>query len=399
MNAKNDKKPTTEPETNIIPHHVSLQNRPHKAAKIPGAGNSRDRIVELAEISNICFWETDAQLRLVYCSPAVEGMFGVPPAEIIGHSILEIAASSEREKIGQVIRESLSRLEAFRKIRVHVQYLNGDTRIHQVSGFPMVDANGLLVGLRGVSEDVTQEAKEAEALKTEKEMAEKKSAQSSEFITMLSHDLRGPLGGILGVLGLLDDTNLAPAQKEYVGLLQHASYDLTILVENILDHARSEAGRLIVKPSRFFWKQTFTDLGKLLHSKMQMKHIRLTSDFDPSVPEQLVTDSTLFRRIFSNLINNAVTYTYAEDSVIISAKPTATQMIEFSVIDHGPGIPKEALSTIFEPFKSLSSTIQRGSGFGLGLAIVARLTNALGGTVRVESDEGKGATFRVQLPI
>ena len=231
--------------------------------------------------------------------------------------------------------------------------------------------------------------------------AEEATHAKSRFLAIVSHEIRTPLNAIIGTSELLQKTPLSAPQREYVGTLHTASETLLALVNETLDFSKIEAGKLELETTAFDLQKCLDEALDLVASKAKAKGLELRCLVGGGVPCRIVTDPTRLRQILVNLLDNGVKFT-ASGHVAVSvgwqADGDATGVLLLSVTDTGVGIPADRLGSIFGPFLQVDATTTRAyGGTGLGLAIVERLCELMGGSVTVESVEGRGSTFRVRI--
>jgi CheY-like chemotaxis protein len=238
-------------------------------------------------------------------------------------------------------------------------------------------------------------------LRRAKDVAEAASKAKSRFLADMSHEIRTPLSGILGMLELLDMTELSHEQQEYVHSALDSGRGMLSLVNDLLDFSKVEAGRMEFHEDPFDPRALCNSLVLLFEGASSNKDITLECRIDESLPETLLGDASRIRQIFSNILGNAVKFTEkGKISFSVSAAPdpkTQNGVILHGIVsDSGPGIPDKHVERIFDSFVHLQKSSAE-EGTGLGLAIVKRLVHIMNGSVCVDSREGKGTDMHVLL--
>ena len=230
--------------------------------------------------------------------------------------------------------------------------------------------------------------------------AEAASQAKSEFLANMSHEIRTPLNGILGMLQLMNTTALNAEQSEYVHMAIQAAQRMTRLLSDILDLSRVEAGRLPLHEAPFSLNEVRSSVLDIFKPLSSRKDVRASFELDPLLPEKLVGDETRLRQILLNLVGNSLKFTergYVRvEASLLGSDACGRLNVVFRVSDSGCGIPEDKLSLIFEPFEQLSQACNRG--VGLGLAIVRRLVELMGGRIEARSRPGEGTAMTVTLP-
>ncbi len=278
-----------------------------------------------------------------------------------------------------------------------VQGPDGRIRFIQAGAQVERDAQGRAVQVTGINRDITAQRELESHLLQAKNQADSASAAKSFFLANMSHEIRTPMNAVMGMLQLVQHTDLNARQRDYVVKAQTAAKSLLGLLNDILDYSKIEAGKLRLDPHPFELEPLMRDLAVVLAGNQGRKEVEVMFDLDSDLPGSLVGDSLRLQQVLINLAGNALKFTQ-QGQVVVSIRQLKrsqdTVRIRVEVCDTGIGISAEQLLRIFDGFtQAEASTTRRFGGTGLGLVICKRLVGLMGGELLVESEEGVGSRF------
>ena len=287
---------------------------------------------------------------------------------------------------------------------VHLEETAANGRIYESNKFPLHDANGTLYAVCGVSLDVTDLREATRTAEHARDQALAQSQIKSDFLATMSHEIRTPMNGVLGLATLLMSTDLDPTQRRYATGIHTAGNALLGVINDILDFSKIEAGKVTLDIHDFDLGAVLTDTAALVAPAADDKGLAVVTRRGATLPTTVRGDGGRLRQILLNLAGNAVKFT-GKGSVTLRADLVPTRpgsdacVIRFDVTDTGIGITGDDAERLFEPFTQAdASTTRTYGGTGLGLAISRRLTEAMGGTIGVDSEPGQGSTFWCEIP-
>ena len=348
----------------------------------------------LLEISPTAIVTVGLDDRVTSWNPAAEKLFGYTREEAIGRDVDELIAASA--DLGAEARE-VNRRGSQHEYRLITRRTRKDGSLVDVQLLVApVLVEGKLVGRYGIYHDVGE-------LQRARQAAEEATEAKSTFLATMSHEIRTPMNAVIGMTGLLLDTELTPEQRGFAEVIRTSGDALLGIINDILDLSKIEAGRLELERRPFVLRDCIEAALDLVAASAAAKALDLACLLEPKAPVTLVGDATRLGQILANLLTNAVKFT-DEGEVVLSVESKRVvegdglgaeiYQLHFDVRDTGIGIPKERIDRLFQSFGQVdASTTRRYGGTGLGLVISKRLSEMMGGTMWVESEAGQGSVF------
>ncbi|WP_158617221.1 PAS domain S-box protein [Falsigemmobacter faecalis] len=363
---------------------------------LAGRDLAERRFADIAAVSPDWFWETDSDSRFTFVSDGFAAQTGRPVARLMGMDLRSFARMSpavppsaggrdfeERLRCGEVFRDFVwlypARLEGEREIWV------------RSSGLPFFDADGIFMGYRGVSSDITD-------LYLAKERAEAASRAKSQFLANMSHEIRTPLNGVLGMADLLAARIKDPEEQSMIATIRDSGEGLLTVLNDILDIARVEAGKLSVVREPFRPADLADRLTAVYALRAEQQGLWFTLCRDAGASGYRYGDAHRLLQVLYNLVSNALKFTHA-GGVDVALVTDEAGGLCITVRDSGIGMSPAKQARAFEDFEQADGAItRRYGGTGLGLAISRRLIALMGGEITLKSQEGEGTEMTVRLP-
>jgi signal transduction histidine kinase/response regulator RpfG family c-di-GMP phosphodiesterase len=264
---------------------------------------------------------------------------------------------------------------------------------------PLKDDSGETKGGVAVVHDITLARYSEDILRQAKEEAERANRAKSEFLSRMSHELRTPLNSILGFAQLLAMADLAVQHQGNVQQILKGGYHLLELINEVLDLARIEAGRLSLSPEPVQIKDALKEALDLVRPIASLQNITLNAAFFAHGDQYVQADRQRLKQVLLNLLSNAIKFNRSNGVVVLRCQESQNGRLRIEVADTGSGIDEEGLKKIFTPFERLSADRNAIGGTGLGLALAKRMIEAMGGSIGVESLVGVGSRFHFELPL
>ncbi len=366
----------------------------------------------------------DHEGRVVAWNKAIEALTGVPASEVIGKGDRTYAIPFYGERRALLIDLALhpedSSLQSYyQTVRRAGKALVGESYTPNLPGGPryllgtsvaLTDENGRITGAIEIIHDITIRKQAEEEMKKAEEMAVAANQAKSSFLAMMSHEIRTPMNAVIGMAGLLIDTELSARQRDYAETIRTSSNALLAIINDLLDFSKIEAGKLELENRPIDLRTCVESALDLLGHRARSKGLDLGCLIDGHIPAAIVGDSTRLRQILVNLIGNAIKFTEKGEVTLILDAGSADALshvdgsqereveLHFTVRDTGIGVPPEKMDRLFQYFSQVDSSMSRRfGGTGLGLAICKRLVEMMKGRIWAESEAGRGSQFHFTI--
>lgn len=363
------------------------------------------RLTTALEQSPVGVAMTDTTGAIEYVNQKFMGLTGYSLNELRGRNPRILKSGITPDETYRALWETITAGNEWRGEFMNLRK-DGTTFWSSATISPIRDYTGLIQHFVCVQEDVTAIKAAEDAMRGAQRAAEDANRAKSEFLASMSHEIRTPMNAIIGMAELLEETELAPAQKRYVDIFKSAGEALLTLINDVLDLSKIEAGKLEIEEIPFDLADLVERTVTVLGIRSREKGVELLARVAPGTPTKLKGDPDRLRQVLTNLVGNAIKFTDDGEVLVTVEMGREVEGLEdgfelaISVSDTGIGIPAEKQQSIFESFTQAdSSTTRRFGGTGLGLTISRRLVELMGGRIGVTSIEGQGTTFHVKLPV
>jgi PAS domain S-box-containing protein len=364
------------------------------------------RLTAIIEGSSHLMWSVNRRMAITSFnqeySQLIENQLGIKP---------QLAFSTEKtgfRMVSQTDRKVLERkyIEAFKGEQQHFEIqldsTDGEEKWVEVYLNPIKN-NGNIEEVSGIGRDITNLKKYQQDIVKAKDEAERSLKVKERFLANMSHEIRTPMNGVIGMIDLMIDTPLNDEQKDYVQTIRKSSETLLHILNDILDLAKIEAGKMALNEAPLVFKDIFDRLQSLFNQVASAKNNKIVCEFDDNLPEFVIADETRLLQILSNLTSNALKFTengIIRIKVFLVEKRGRFNRIKVEIIDSGIGITEENLKILFNAFQQVDNSTKKSfGGTGLGLAISKELCRMMKGEVGVTSEWGKGSTFWFTIEI
>jgi PAS domain S-box-containing protein len=342
----------------------------------------------------------DEQARVTAVSDASADILGYDLSDPVREDLKALVHPEDFPEVYGAYSGLLTRRDRTIDVRHRVRRSDGNWVTFETRGQAIVGHDGVVTGAVVVSRDVTEDLELEEELQRALETAEQASAAKSNFLSRMSHELRTPLNSVLGFAQLLQMEELPPERAEAVGHILEGGNHLLDLIDEVLDIARIESGRLDLSVQPLELVPLLREAVALIRPMAERQSVQLVLDAHALAgPEHVLADRQRLLQVLLNLLSNAVKYNDLGGNVEISTAPAPSGegRVLISVADDGSGIAPEALERVFDPFERLGAERGAVEGTGVGLTLSKHLVEQMGGEIVVSSELGVGTTFTVAL--
>jgi PAS domain S-box-containing protein len=360
------------------------------------AEEERERLAALVESSSDAIVGKTLEGIITAWNPGAERLFGYSAFEAVGQPMLMLIPPDRKGEEADILARLRrgERLEHFETVRVRK---DGSCIDVSATISPIRDSRGMVVGASKIARDITEWKRAEEEMRKAKEAAEAANLAKSQFLANMSHEIRTPMNGVIGVAGLLLDTELTPEQRQYAEIVRSSGEALLMVINDILDFSKIEARKLSLEIRDFDLDAVVRGAVAVLSMKASEKGLKIAYRMAAGTPTMLRGDPGRLRQIVINLVGNSVKFTHQGGVTIDAGVEVLDErrvMLHFAVSDTGVGFPQERASALFEPFvQADGSSTRRYGGTGLGLTISKQLVELMGGSIGAKSEEGMGSTF------
>ena len=356
---------------------------------------SEEKYRGIIENMNLGMLELDAKERIVYANQRFSTMSGYDPDELLQKKVTDFFLQGENIR---KISDQTTKKKYFvnNSSEVAVRTRRGDIRWWLISAMPLLSPDGRLKGSIGIHLDITKQKKLEQQLREAKLEAERSSQSKDIFLTNMSHEIRTPINAIMGLGKLLSKSKLDSQQKYYLSSIRTASESLLVIINDVLDFSKIDAGKITLETLGFDLKKLCTHAANMLTHKAEEKGLIFTYEIDKKIAQVLIGDPYRINQVLMNMLSNAIKFT-ERGSVQLKARlmneMDGEQRIMMTISDTGIGMNDEFLAHLFDKFTQEDVTVaRRFGGTGLGMSISKQLMELMGGALTVDSAKNEGTT-------
>lgn len=362
---------------------------------------SEEKYRGIIENMNLGLIEVDLEEKIQYANQSFCQMCGYEADEILGKVASELFVRGENAE--EMSNKNLLRQEGVSDAyELAIRNKRGEKKWWLISGGPLINPEGTRIGSIGIHYDITEEKKLQSDLVDAKYLAEESAKAKEIFLANMSHEIRTPMNGIVGMARQLSKTSLTKDQTFYLDTIKVAADNLLVILNDILDLSKIEAGKLSVEKVPFDVRNSMKQSCMVLAPKAEEKGLQLNCNVDSSVESTLIGDPFRLNQVMLNVIGNAIKFTEKgsiDINCTLSELKTKEAALLINVQDSGIGMEQDYLEKIFDQFSQEDrSTARQYGGTGLGMNISQQLVSLMGGELTIFSEKGKGTTVSIKIP-
>ncbi|MEZ5275254.1 MAG: PAS domain S-box protein [Opitutaceae bacterium] len=363
---------------------------------------SEERFKLLVDSSEDGFWDSNFATGEVFFAPRWKAILGYEDDELPNstETFSRLIHPEDLPKVRATMERFLPAGNHPFAIEFRMLHKEGGVRWIRSTGIGIRDTQGRILRTLGFHTDISERRKAEEEIREAKAAAEAANRTKSDFLATMSHEIRTPMNGIIGMTGLLLDTELTSDQREFAETVRVSSESLLSIINDILDFSKIESGKIELEAEPLDLVGCIEEALDVIAPVATKKGLELSYFVQDDVPLSVIGDVTRLRQLLVNLVGNSAKFTH-EGEIFVEVRRESEPLMEanratlhFSVRDTGIGIPQDKVGRLFQPFTQVdASTTRHYGGTGLGLAICRKLANVMGGEIWVDSVEGLGSTF------
>jgi len=389
--------------------------------------SSESRFQQLLEHSEYWVWEIDKYGYFTYVNPRVETLLGYKPEELLGKTLFDLMPRLEVKRIKPLYKEILKGKDKIVDLFNIKYHQDGHAIYLLTNASPFFNEQGDILGYRGLDKDISKDIESEQKLKKQKILLEQREKELSlanqtlmdrskeliaakekaeeavkvkaKFLANMSHDIRTPMNGILGMTQLALDTALNEKQSNYLQKIEISAKALLEIINDILDLSKIEAGKLSIEKSDFNLRETIEQVVNTIEIQAKSKGLKIKLHYGEGVEQNYFGDALRLSQILTNLMGNAVKFTH-QGEIGLTIEKGSNDRLGFEVCDTGIGLTPEQQANIFQSFSQAdSSTTREYGGTGLGLAISKQLVEMMNGQIECKSNVNEGSRFRFEIEL
>ncbi len=367
-----------------------------------------EKIVKFIQVSNIAYWRANSDGVFEYDREITDALklsqhllnlsgtlYGLNMTDL--PSIYELSTDLKPQGKVKTMKEMFAKRENIYKYVTMVTFKGQDYYLC-FHGEPVKNAAGEFDGYMGVLFDISAEIKMMQTLEGAKRISEEVSRSKSQFLAVMSHEIKTPMQAIVGILDLLELTDLSEEQRNLIKHVSHSANLLQLLLKDVLDYSRMGSNEMQLEELEFSVRFVMDSIIKQMLPKAKEQGISLELEVSDNFPNIIVGDQNRLSQVIFNLLGNAIKFTQF-GTVKLKANVLKNKTLRFEISDTGIGISPDKIEMLFNPFRQVDASMtRRFGGTGLGLAICKKIIELMNGTIGVESTLGKGSTFWFVIP-